>query len=373
MSEEKPSNSHKCIYEYINDETKRVNNIKKVAEKHYSIQKYLQDSVFYQINLGTASTIASISSQNIEEIEKEREQLERIKSLSNELVATKKAKKEKEALAERLQSELLEYDKREKIKYLRGKLAKDAENRIRTDKDFFEEFAPGKSHKTFVLSIDIRSSTELMLNSKTPESFAGFLTGLCEKLTNLIIENGGIFDKFTGDGVLAFFPEFYSGDDAGYRALRTSCEAISFFYEHYRKCRKCFNVVIANTGLGVGIDYGNVHFVNIGESLSVDGNPVVYACRLSSTDADNICVNQPAYELINDKYKAQTEIDETTLNIKNSGPINVYKVRLKGDQITPAELPWRAKPENESTLKPDPLPRKEPEEFSANPSIKRTK
>jgi class 3 adenylate cyclase len=307
------------------------------------------------LSFGSAATLTSLATEK-KDIDEKRKLLEKIESLSNALSKAQRDKENTESLFDQLLEVIAEFQNQEEIKYLQGKILKDAESKIRSEKIFFEEFKPGKSHKAFVLSIDIRSSTELMLHAKTPESYAKFLTGLCETLSSIIINNGGILDKFTGDGVLAFFPYFYSGDDVGYRAILSASDAIQFFEEHYRTYRNCFKVVIANTGLGVGIDYGIVNFVNIGESLSVVGTPVVYACRLSSTDAGTICVNQPAQELLNDKYKAQTVMEDTTLNIKGSGPIYVYKVRLKGDHLKPSELPWKQKPENKSISTNDLLP-----------------
>jgi len=59
----------------------------------------------------------------------------------------------------------------------------------------------------FIMSIDIRRSAELMLNARSAELFAEFMAGLCEELKGLICERFGIVDKFTGDGLLASFPE----------------------------------------------------------------------------------------------------------------------------------------------------------------------
>lgn len=285
--------------------------------------------------------LAELAAVRTGTIEKEKELLDRISALSTELSETQKKNVEKEGLATELQQALAEYRKQEEIKYLLGKLAKDAEDCIRGNSDFLAEFTPGKAHPAYVMSIDIRSSTELMLNAKTPGDFAEFITQLCDRLTELVIENGGVFDKFTGDGVLAFFPEFYSGEDAGLRALLTASQAISFFAEHYKKHRRCFRVVTAGTGLGVGIDFGTVHLVNVGESLSVVGTPVVYACRLSAAPAGAIYLNQPAQEDIDARYEALTVIRETILNIKGSGEIVVYDVHMKGKPGVPAELPWR--------------------------------
>ena len=59
----------------------------------------------------------------------------------------------------------------------------------------------------FIMSIDIRRSAELMLNARSAELFAEFMAGLCEELKGLICDRFGIVDKFTGDGLLASFPE----------------------------------------------------------------------------------------------------------------------------------------------------------------------
>lgn len=188
-----------------------------------------------------------------------------------------------------------------------------------------------------------------MYYAKSPNEFSDFVTKLCEKISEIIIRYGGIIDNFTGDGLLAFFPEFYSGEDAGYRAILAASDSIAFFNEHYRKNRSCFQIVKADTGLGVGIDFGKVHLVNISKSLSVVWAPVVCACRLSSIDAGTICVNQSAKEFIESKYNAHVIIEETEIDAKGFGKINAYKVRLKGKRIEPSELPWRQKPANEST------------------------
>jgi class 3 adenylate cyclase len=290
-----------------------------------------------------AAIFRSLAAEKNKEIVKEKELLDRIESLSKQLDAAKGEKSKKEEALSALETVLSEYKKQEDIKYLLGKINKNAEKKIRTTPAFLAEFAPGKTHNAFVVSVDIRSSTELMLNAKSPETFASFISDLCEQLTSLVIDNGGVFDKFTGDGVLAFFPDFYSGSDAGYRAVAMAVDAINFFVEHYKTHRDCFRVVIANTGLGIGIDYGIVHFVNIGASLSIVGNPVVYACRLSSTDMGTICVNQPAKEVLMSKYAAYTTVTETTLNIKSLGPVYANLVELKSTRQKYADLPWEGK------------------------------
>jgi hypothetical protein len=87
----------------------------------------------------------------------------------------------------------------------------------------------GGSVPHFVLSVDIRRSTELMLKARTAEKFAEFITGLSIELTTIVLNSFGVFDKLTGDGILAFFPDFFSGPDAAYRVVAAFVNALIRF------------------------------------------------------------------------------------------------------------------------------------------------
>ena len=135
-----------------------------------------------------------------------------------------------------------------------------------------------------------------MLKARKPELFSEFVTELTTALSNVVINNFGVFDKFTGDGILAFFPKFYSGESAILRAVKAAQECHEVFTNHYFNCRKNFNVFIKDVGLGIGMDYGEVSLVNSRNELTVVGIPVVYACRMSSALAGDTLLNQPALE-----------------------------------------------------------------------------
>jgi class 3 adenylate cyclase len=165
-----------------------------------------------------------------------------------------------------------------------------------------------------------------MLKARRPELFAQFIRKLCVALSEIIIGNYGVFDKFTGDGVLAYFPDFYSGPDAGLWALDCALKAHVFFAEHYKAHRHCFTSVLNDIGLGIGIDFGDTYMVKIQGSLTLVGTPVVYACRLSGAKAGDTLLNQPAYEVVFDKYRGHFNFDETVLMIKNEGETLAYRI-----------------------------------------------
>lgn len=203
-----------------------------------------------------------------------------------------------------------------------------------------KQFEEDKPCTAFVMSIDIRRSTELMLKAREPKRFAEFITGLCSTLGGIIIENYGVFDKFTGDGVLAFFPDFYCGNDGGYRAVKVADEAHRAFSVHYLRNRNCFTSVLKETGLGIGVDFGTVQLVRIRDQLTVVGTPVVYACRMGGASAGQTLLNQPAYEHIFERFSAYCNFEETEIEFKHEGKTVAYRVSLNEKAFRLATPTW---------------------------------
>jgi class 3 adenylate cyclase len=147
-----------------------------------------------------------------------------------------------------------------------------------------------------VISIDIRKSTELMLKADDNLKFSAFITEIVEELILIIKKNYGIIEKFTGDGVLAFFPKNYSGENSVLHVVNAAYECHEKFNDVYSKHRNNFAAVLSNTGLGIGIDYGKIVIKNINRAINIIGRPVVYACRMSGISAKKTALNVKAYE-----------------------------------------------------------------------------
>jgi hypothetical protein len=180
-----------------------------------------------------------------------------------------------------------------------------------------------------------------MLKARQPEDFAHFIMGLCRKLSEIIITNYGIFDKFTGDGILAFFPDFYSGPDAGLLAVDAALKCHAFFEEHYKAHRNCFTSILRDIGLGIGIDSGPTFMVKIQGSLTLVGTPVVYTCRMSGAPATETLLNQPGFEEIFEKYSTYFNFEETALDIKNEGKILAYRITSNKAEYQPQVPDWK--------------------------------
>lgn len=233
-----------------------------------------------------------------------------------------------------------EIKSKQKLEHLLRCISPGAHEAIELNDDFRANFDTGNEVEAFVVSIDIRRSTELMLKAKTASAFADFITKLCSDFDSIIKDNYGVVDKFTGDGILAYFPKFFSGPDAGFYALKASQEAHRLFEERYKEYRSSFSTVLKSVGLGIGIDYGNVHLLNIAGALTVVGQPVVYACRMGGAPAGETYLNQPAFEEVTEKYAGVTTIEETTITIKAEGELLAYSAKLNGKHIKIQAPEW---------------------------------
>ncbi|EKO33353.1 hypothetical protein [Leptospira santarosai] len=119
---------------------------------------------------------------------------------------------------------------------------------ILTNPEFLSKFTNELEEDCALISIDIRRSTGLMLKEKNSHSFTMFISTLGEGLKSIILNNFGIFDKFTGDGILAFFPKFFSGEDFILHSAKTAEECHGFFRKYYDESRHLFQTVLKDIG-----------------------------------------------------------------------------------------------------------------------------
>jgi class 3 adenylate cyclase len=133
-----------------------------------------------------------------------------------------------------------------------------------------------------VISVDLRQSTQMMRNSRTPEAFVDFMDEFCRQMFSIIIKHNGVFEKFTGDGVIAFFSEKFTGVDFRVRALSCAFDLHIQFKTLKNKLRDCIEESPSSAGLGIGISDGEITILPLRSRLTAIGLPVVRACRYSS-------------------------------------------------------------------------------------------
>jgi class 3 adenylate cyclase len=240
-----------------------------------------------------------------------------------------------------LTATLSELTKKQQLAFLLDRISPEAADVLLDSEQLRSDFLNPDPRLLFAMSVDIRRSTDLMLKARTPQAFAKFITKLCNDLMDVVRNNHGVVDKFTGDGILCFFPEFFTGKDAGYYALATADACHAIFKRHYGAHRSSFTSVLTEVGLGIGIDYGECHLVQVAGNLTIVGSPVVYACRLGGAPAGTTLLNQPAYEVVSERHGGYVFLEETSIPIKHEGELAAYAATLSRANPTPLAPAWR--------------------------------
>lgn len=269
-----------------------------------------------------------------------------VSRLQLEVLAATRRSGQSEREVDRLRETLQELRVKEQLNFILTRISVEAGRVLLESEALRHKFLQQTACEAFVMSVDIRRSTELMLKARSPQLYARFITELCCRLREAILAQHGVFDKFTGDGILAFFPDFFTGEDAGYYALCAAETCHRLFAEHYAKSRPCFLTVLKDVGLGIGLDFGTTHLVQIGDGLTVVGTPVVYACRMSGAKAGTTLANQPCYERLLERYGPYCLFTETDLNAKHEGSHVAYAVSLGDEPYQPQSPAW---PRHQST------------------------
>jgi len=280
---------------------------------------------------------------------------QRISELKSKLDTEARKVRDEYAISEKKSEKISELEKilselqsKQRLDFILNRVNHQAQKALLNSEDFQKKFLEQEECSAFVMSVDIRRSTELMLKARTPEMFAEFITDLCAEFKEIITQNYGVFDKFTGDGVLAFFPGFYSGSDAGSYAVNAAVKCHEAFKRQYKQRRNSFSSVLTDIGLGIGIDYGKAHLVQVAGGLTVVGVPVVYACRLGGAPAGQTLLNQPAFEQISERAGLAYFFQEESLEIKHEGSILAYRVYPSGTQQKFEKPDWLSLAESDA-------------------------
>jgi adenylate cyclase len=159
------------------------------------------------------------------------------------------------------------------------------------------------SHNVAVMFVDIRSFTAAA-RQRAAEEVVQRLDRAFEVLVEIVDRNGGIVNKFLGDGFLALFGAPLEDPDAGHRAVIAAREILEAMERQ-------------NDGndwplrLGIGIHIGKVVAGNVGSSrrkeYTVIGDTVNFAARLEALNKEfgsQLLVSADVYEAARDQADA---------------------------------------------------------------------
>lgn len=146
----------------------------------------------------------------------------------------------------------------------------------------------------YILTADIRKSTLLMKEAVRPEVHARILDDFIKESKSRVLTDGGWFDKFTGDGFIAYwlFPPGRGFDQTAFRPLQFADFVVRTFDRHLTRFRRNSRNVPTGVGVSVGLDAGPAHLVVVGGDLTVVGAPIVGARRMvEAADASQVLAN----------------------------------------------------------------------------------
>ncbi|MCH7609680.1 MAG: response regulator [Chloroflexi bacterium] len=157
-------------------------------------------------------------------------------------------------------------------------VAEDVADVILTDPERYLKLY-GETRPVTVLFADIRNFVSYTEQHTGPE-VVRTLNHVFEGLSRVIFAHKGTFDKYLGDGLMAFYGAPVAGDDDAQRAVATAVEMQQLF----EQMREDPDIDLKGLGLGVGLHSGEAIVGNIGSSRVMDytvvGDVVNVAKRL---------------------------------------------------------------------------------------------
>ena len=192
----------------------------------------------------------------------------------------------------------------------------------------------GEQQELSVLFADIRQSTELAA-ALGPSRFADLLNEVFSVLSGVLLEHGGMLDKFVGDGLVAVFGAPLPQPDHALRACRT---ALAMQQGMAPLSARWAQLDLPPLEVGIGINTGSMIIGNMGSkerfSYTVIGEEAHLGARLEAANKDfrtRILISGATWLQIKDQLAAR-ELDLVRFR-GIERPVRVFE--LLGEQPLP--------------------------------------
>jgi class 3 adenylate cyclase len=209
-----------------------------------------------------------------------------------------------------------EKDRGRVVELLEPHAPPDWDRRFRTN-ELLDSVIDGEPIEMFVMAADIRESTTLMKEAVRFERFAQVMDKFVSSVRQGIRRSGGWFDKFTGDGFLAYWIlQPGRTEDYEERLVQTTGDVahtanilIALFHRRVLEdFRSNSRNLSAGVGLSMGLDAGPGYIVKIADELTIVGSPVVGAVRMvNAAGAREILANVYLGERLRDQQNGVYE------------------------------------------------------------------
>lgn len=156
----------------------------------------------------------------------------------------------------------------------------------------------GELRRVTVLFADIRGFTQYTEQNEAPDVITA-LNDIFHSLSEVVFSLRGTFDKYLGDGLMAFYGAPVAGDDDAQRALDSAIEMQRRFAALQRERGRRYR----GLGLGIGLHTGDAIVGNIGTEEVMDytvvGDVVNVAKRLQEqARAGDILISEATYAVV---------------------------------------------------------------------------
>jgi adenylate cyclase len=184
----------------------------------------------------------------------------------------------------------------------------------------------GEERIVSVMFCDIRGFTS-WAETQSPEQVVGELNGLLGGLAALVMESGGTLDKFTGDGLMAFWGAPLEQPDHAERACRTAFAMQRLLLERARDAQ------VTPFRIGIGVTSGTVVVGNVGHEQRLEytaiGDTVNLAARLEQSTKEleiTTAMSHETWELLPPVLQ-QSCPEAATLQVRGrTQPVRVHEL-----------------------------------------------
>lgn len=163
----------------------------------------------------------------------------------------------------------------------------------------------GERRNLTILISDVRNFTT-MSESLPPEEVVGFLNDYFSEMVDAVFEQGGILDKFLGDGLLAVFGALEESTDHPRRAVLAALRMQELVQKINQKRAMVHKPSVA---IGIGINTDDVVVGNIGSrqrlEYTVIGDGVNTCSRIESLNKEfgtTILITESTYAALGDEF-----------------------------------------------------------------------
>lgn len=200
---------------------------------------------------------------------------------------------------------------------------------------------------TLVIVGDIRRSQDLLTYGMSPNFYREQIINFLTEVRKILRDNYAIYDRFTGDGFVAYLNEFVCKQNHAdyYSMMLDACRRIQAFASDFfdKWAKQIRKIPCEGIGLSIGVDSGKVSFKEVNEELFAIGDACVWATRMCNVGkkGDVILNNIPYHRICGfGNTNFSKELDSVT---KNGEEFRAFRVDLN-------QISYKPNPQKDPSL-----------------------